>query len=306
MAIRGRGLNENQQLEMNDMVVSSNGVFSAYMQDDGNFVVRKGREGIMGWGSVQANLNSSRQGPRYALRLQDDGNLVLYTINGDIYNPLWGTAQIGGYNLKKDEYNCGIQDDGNFCVYKTGSTRALWCTRSEDPVRSIEAIHEIIYDINNVIIIETNDVELERQEYKNASTVAQSYTISGQTQVQVTSSWSDSLGENVSVSVNATVGFPGIGSGGVTASAGITHTYSRTETVSSSRTESYSFPIQVPSKSNMSVKVVMSRSKVLIPFSMLASLRLSSNALVTAQTRGGYKGADSFDVRADVTQSGAV
>jgi hypothetical protein len=107
----GHLLNEGQAL------TSSNGLYTAVLQTDGNFVVY-GPNGAM-W----ADMIFDHFGPNHVV-MQPDGNLVAYLWTGF---PLWnsGTMGSGGANLV-------MQNDGNLVIY-AGNGKPVWSTHTAQP-----------------------------------------------------------------------------------------------------------------------------------------------------------------------------
>jgi hypothetical protein len=105
-------------LNEGDLLTSQNGVFTAVLQYDGNFVVYDLDDPL--W----ANHLSNAEGPN-RLVLQDDGNLVAYLSNN---RPLWASGSFGGSGSF-----LVMQNDGNLVLYNA-SSQPVWSTRtSEQP-----------------------------------------------------------------------------------------------------------------------------------------------------------------------------
>ena len=109
---------------------SSNGLYAATMQGDGNFVLYD-QGGAPLW-----NTGTSGQGTGpFRLDMQSDGNLVLYDKNGQ-YTWASNTAGSGGLTLV-------MQDDGNLVIYSP-SGQAVWDSgtsqlRPTSPISSLKA-----------------------------------------------------------------------------------------------------------------------------------------------------------------------
>ncbi len=109
---------QGQQLPSGNFIVSSDKRYALLMQTDGNLVVYSaGYHSIWGSGT---NGNSGAH-----LLLQNDGNMVIYSSSG---NPLWGSNTVGqnlAYLL--------IQTDGNLVAYTTGNT-PIWATNTSGKI----------------------------------------------------------------------------------------------------------------------------------------------------------------------------
>ncbi len=101
----------NEQLGVDQRLVSPNGRFTLVMQKDGNLVEYAG-----GNRAVWASGTST---PQSIVRMQDDGNLVVIAPGN---KPVWATGTEGNRNATLE-----LQDDGNVVVYAQGH-RAVWST----------------------------------------------------------------------------------------------------------------------------------------------------------------------------------
>jgi len=106
-------LGPNQVLDIGQSITSSDGRYRLIMQDDGNLVLY----------SINRPLWSSRTDgkPVTKATMQNDGNLVLYDAQG---RPYWssGTAGRGTSSLV-------MQGDGNLVIYDTGG-QPTWSSRT--------------------------------------------------------------------------------------------------------------------------------------------------------------------------------
>jgi hypothetical protein len=96
-------------LDVNVAVTSCDGRFALVMQDDGNLVHYQ-----VGGGALWFSGTSGH--PASALFMQDDGNLVVY---GADWQALWHAGTFGNPGAQ-----LAVQDDGNLVIY--GSQGALW------------------------------------------------------------------------------------------------------------------------------------------------------------------------------------
>lgn len=100
-------IRKGQLLRLEERLVSENGLFRLTLQSDGNLVLRKDNPLT----STSTPVWSSRtDGDRsYGLKMQADGNLVLYDVDGD---PIWSSDSHG-----TEGETCHLQDDGNVVVH---------------------------------------------------------------------------------------------------------------------------------------------------------------------------------------------
>ncbi|XP_034562506.1 mannose-specific lectin-like [Notolabrus celidotus] len=97
-------LNTNEELHKEDQLVSSNGLWKAVFQNDGNFV-------IYGWKATWASDTNGSDGTRVVM--QPDGNLVIYNICNQ---PKWNTATYtAGAHLNA---RVELTDEGNLVLFK--------------------------------------------------------------------------------------------------------------------------------------------------------------------------------------------
>jgi hypothetical protein len=105
-------LTQDNSIYTNGSLQSDDGVFTLYVQADGNVVIY-GCKGIAAtWGSGTNNSTAQRR-----LTMQSDGNLVLYENS----SAKWASGTNG---KGKGPYNLNMQTDGNLVIY--GSTGAIW------------------------------------------------------------------------------------------------------------------------------------------------------------------------------------
>jgi len=85
---------------------SNNMAYELRMQGDGNLVLYRMRDWkALWWSKTEGNVVS-------ALTMQLDGNLVLYGVRG----PIWSSNAHGG----PDVSYLVLQDDGNLVIYRQG------------------------------------------------------------------------------------------------------------------------------------------------------------------------------------------
>jgi hypothetical protein len=114
---------KNQSIVLGEGLFSGNKLFQFTLQkQDGNLVLYKGKEAL--W-----DANTQGQGG-VRLIMQDDGNLVLYTVG---MQPIWASGTQGHLNAFFQ-----IQDDGNAVVYEPPQT-PLWETRTWGGVKHDES-----------------------------------------------------------------------------------------------------------------------------------------------------------------------
>jgi len=111
-----KALATGETLTVNQTLTSSNGLYRAIMQNDGNFVIYKGSAPV--WAS-----NSVRGAGSYFAAMQSDGNFVLYLgtpqAPGAAY---WASNTVQGAGA----YQLSLGDDGTLALYRG---TAIWNSR---------------------------------------------------------------------------------------------------------------------------------------------------------------------------------
>ena len=119
MANMGDTLKTGQFLRAGDYLVSTNGLFYAIMQYDGNFSVFWGNGPTVNptiiWGGNQFSLGRDR-----FLIMQGDGNLCCYT--GMDPTQQLGLVWQSGVAPGPGNYRCTLQNGGNLCVFADNGT----------------------------------------------------------------------------------------------------------------------------------------------------------------------------------------
>jgi hypothetical protein len=96
-------------------LTSPNGVYTLRLQSDGNLVLYGGGKAL--WNTQSAGKGANK------LIMQSDGNLVLYNYGG---SPVWATNTNG-----KGAVTMSVNDDGNVVLYKADGT-AVWASQTSD------------------------------------------------------------------------------------------------------------------------------------------------------------------------------
>jgi hypothetical protein len=122
---RGDRINDAQWLANDGYLVSPNGKYAAYMQDDGNFVLLHANSGAPDlsrpywsvWGNAaDKKVGDFARGSCFAA-MQADGNFVLYNGKGPLASAgaYWAISRTALPEL--GSFAAVIQDDANFVVY---------------------------------------------------------------------------------------------------------------------------------------------------------------------------------------------
>ncbi|MEV2256905.1 hypothetical protein AB0I94_41270 [Streptomyces sp. NPDC050147] len=103
-------------IRRNQAWTSGNGRAILRLQEDGNFVLYRESVSKPVWAS-----NTAGESAAYAV-MQEDGNLVVYTEND---KPLWASDTNG-----RSGAHLAVQDDGNVVIYHRG--KPIWATNTGD------------------------------------------------------------------------------------------------------------------------------------------------------------------------------
>lgn len=107
-------LEPGQELGSGGTLYSNNGCFALKLQQDGNLVLFNSNQPL--WSSGTEGRSVQR------LWMQPDGNLVMYAYNGQ---PIWASQTVG-----RDGSRLVVQNDGNAVIYAPSSNRPVWTTQT--------------------------------------------------------------------------------------------------------------------------------------------------------------------------------
>ena len=122
-------LEPNQELKQKTSLWSPNRAYELRLQDDGNLVMYHGTQPI--WNAWESGWKDTAIKPNrdVVLKMQDDGNLVMYHNPGTV---LWESDTVVGPGTNNHQLR--LQDDGNLVIYEsTGDSRleqAKWDIRT--------------------------------------------------------------------------------------------------------------------------------------------------------------------------------
>lgn len=173
--------------------------------------------------------------------------------------------------------------------------------------RQVDAVVEfnangITYDTANAKVTAATLDQFERVINTNKTTVQQSTTISGQRTVTDTQGWSSMFGLKVSVSTSFKAGFPFLAEGKVNVSVEGSANFTNNGSSSTSRTFSWQQPVLVPAKSRVVATVAVTRSTLLVPYTMSGAYVYGSGDRVPGSISGTYTGVNSHDLEVKLEQ----
>jgi hypothetical protein len=284
-------LSQNQFLYNDEYLISDNGVSTAWMLNDGSFVVYVGTNNGQS-SALWATGTGTADKDHFAI-MQVDGNFCIYfgTGSGDNQGSLWSahTTPPDG-----SSFYAVIQDDGNSYINQgidpNDCQGSIWRSGNTDPVVSIEDITNMQYDIAHAKVISTSSISLGKLTLHNTTPVSQVNSISQSFTYAETHGWSDTAG--ISVTVKSTLQFnvPIIFDGKVEVSVQGSYSYSRNQSTISSNTFTYTGSVNVQPNTIGVVNVSMQSAEIAVPFTANCVYTLRSGSKVPGILRGIYAG----------------
>ena len=134
-------------------------------------------------------------------------------------------------------------------------------------------------------------------QYDNSDgTVDQEFTFGGEMQVETTSTWS--VTSSLTVGLSYTVETDALIFSKISATASVEHSVSQTyeHTEKKTTTESFSFPLKVPAKTNIRATAVLYEANIDVPFKAKMVFHLDTGKEIEVNMDGTYKGLDSDQV----------
>lgn len=149
------------------------------------------------------------------------------------------------------------------------------------------------------VIEDSEVVELDTVQTTNGTTVKQSSSVSGSDEVTDTSSWSDT--QKLVVHAQGDFSIPVVGELGIE----VTDTSTIVQDGSTEREQEFSWeqPVVVPAESTVIATILVTRSTLTLPYTLIGSYEYDSGANVAGKLGGGtYHGVNSHRLRVKLTQ----
>jgi len=166
-----------------------------------------------------------------------------------------------------------------------------------DAITRFEA-SSISYDVAHATIAATGIDELDSLDHTNDSDVMQSSAMADQRVETDTAGWSDTLG--LTVTVSGGVGVPLVAHGEVSVGGSVAFTQNGSTSVQ--RSFSWSQPVLVPPRSRVIASVVLTRSTLVVPYTLSGAYVYGSGARATGTVSGTYSGVNSHDLKVTIKQ----
>jgi hypothetical protein len=181
-------------------------------------------------------------------------------------------------------------------VHVGNGTDATSC-RSVDAVVGFNA-SGITYDTAHAQITASSLDDLRSVSETNDTTAQQKATIGGQQQLTDTQGWSDTYG--VQVTVSGSISIPLVTSLNVSVQGSASFT--QNGSTSSQTTFTWQQDVIVPARSKVVADVAVSRSTLLVPFTLSGNAVYASGVQAPYSINGTYSGINSHDLQVTLTQ----
>jgi len=184
-----------------------------------------------------------------------------------------------------------------FTAVNVGSGSDKTSCQQVDSIIRFDA-SSISYDVAHATIAATGLDELQRVVNTNQTSVQQSTTVSGQSVETDTAGWSDTLG--LTVTVSGGVGVPLVAHGEVSVAGSAT--FAQNGSTSVARTFAWSQPVLVPARSRVIATVAVTRSTLVVPYTLSGTYVYRSGTSAAGTVGGTYSGVNSHDLEVTLTQ----
>lgn len=281
MARKNAYLLPGQFLLEGDYMVSSNGIFFAVLQPDGNFVVYPGTgpSDLQGGPVWASGYHDKPAGTSFSLNMQPDGNLVMYINPGNV--PVWATGTAGNnYAL--------MQQDGEFVLYAGAPGQGggrVWGSNVRWQATRME-VSDVVYDLGRGILSDPQVMEVYEQYYPNDTSLEQEYIFEWEVSYEESRSWSSSIGGSLGIEAEFKGGVPMVKEGRIAISASVT--FQETVGVESRQVETLrgTTPVKVPPFSTVEASTVVTVATVAVPYDAQARYFFDNGAAIAGRISG--------------------
>jgi hypothetical protein len=292
---KGAYLATGQSMVVGDYLTSKNGMFFAYLQEDGNFCIYRGTPD-RNLGSLWCSMKL-RRGLIFAT-MQEDGNFVIYeTLPGE-QRPYFASDTW----REKGEYVLYLQDNSRLAIYKGEPDLLIgdpiWTAGITDEVSFTP--EKIEYHLDDLPDPERSELSVYRVSHKPQN-VPGAITIHETRKVQETRGWSNSLRVAVTAGVELSVGVPLVGEGKVSLSTTVENTYTWNGSSTLEREWGFSFEITPPLNTSVVAEVVVTMGKITVPYTMTGVFTYKSGKKYRGAVTGNYTGTNSYDLQVSTT-----
>jgi len=156
----------------------------------------------------------------------------------------------------------------------------------------------ISYDLDRLQIVASSLEELDRVTNTNQTTVQQSTTVKGEKTVANKSGWEDTQG--VKITTNVKVGIPILADGQVTVEGSFE--WKQNGEDSTETKFDWEQPVLVPAKSKVVATVAVTKTTLVVPYTLSGDYVYSSGAHVSGTNGGTFTGVNSHDLEVTLRQ----
>ncbi len=310
MANKSNILRNDVLLKSDDYLASENGLYYAYLQDDGNLVVYRGSGPDDEHGALWNTGRHADLGPDFYAVVQEDGNFVIYAGTDPDHRKkaVWNSGRHADLGPK---FFLLLGDDGHLMIYRgTGPNDRqgdlVWSSDAYDGVVDIAEIYSIDYDTKNATKQSTQDVQVFHQEVNNPTGAPMSQDLKFSKTVTTESSWSNSLAISAGISATFTAGVPELAGGEVQVSLNITATYETSGSVTTTEELDFDVPLTIQPHTDLVCDVTCSKYIINVPYTLKGTLVFKSGAKMPGLFTGTYTGGSETDFKTVYTENPAT
>ncbi|HBY61106.1 MAG TPA: hypothetical protein DEH78_14890, partial [Solibacterales bacterium] len=158
------------------------------------------------------------------------------------------------------------------------------------PTYTVVDVVNVKYDFDRLTRLATNPTVVgEIEPAPNHTEVAQTITLKFRKNVRVSSTFTQTSGVAVGVSVSAKFGVPEVMEAGATVSSEFKHEWSRGQTQDLEREVAFDFAVTVPPRSQVGGRVVANETMVEVPWRATARCRLQNGSVVDREIAGTWR-----------------
>jgi len=290
-------LDSGKCLNGGDYLISPNGYFKAIMQSDDDFCIYA--KDIRCWASNTTGGHVKQKIDTH-LCLDNTGEVYI-RVEGKEMDLIYQVSEkCGGKKGQPGNYQLRLHDDGNLFVYHDSDI--FYCMG--DPVEKIIAIKSMDYDIAKAVKDPSQVIDLsEEVTFVNDTDLVQDASVEFDKTLTRTFKWSVEVGAKLSVETSIGVTWPFIAEGKIKVSAEASSKYSRETTTTESTTFKNSIAIKVPKRSIIKAIVVISNTKIHVPYKLIGTVKLKSGRIVENYSESGtYVGNNAHDLSVKIQQ----
>lgn len=158
-----------------------------------------------------------------------------------------------------------------------------------DPVVEVTKIRNLTYKLEEAKTT-THPKEVFSVKQKNETMRPQSFAPSGECEIQEAKTFSNAVSFTAGITVSVDIGIPLVMDGSVEVSAEASETVEWGKEITTTKSKAWNAPCEVDPRSAMQILVMISDSKVEVPYEMVADVKLLSGKWERRTVPGTFKG----------------